>query len=114
MYSSIRAGESNSSWMYSMRSIISRRFDDERKRNVVSMFNAPAISSSEERSLNAVKRENLLRNCFVLGHENGMWTGAGVSQSKQVDVGDHVHFLGVVTVERLGQVENEVGIAARE
>ena len=44
--------------------------------------------------------------------KNGMRTGAGVAQAQQVHVGDHVHFLGVVAVERFSQVENQVGVAA--
>jgi hypothetical protein len=78
------------------------------------MFDASAIRSRKKRSLDAVKREDLLGHRLVLRHENGMRPRARVAQSQQVDVSDHVHFLGVVAPKRLGQVENEVGIAARE
>src|SRR5208337_757340 len=78
------------------------------------MFNAPAIGGRKERSLDAVKREDLLRDRFVLGHENGMWPRARVAQSQQVYICDHVHFLGVVAAERLGQIEDQVGIAPRK
>src|ERR1035441_4250205 len=78
------------------------------------MFNASAIGSRKERSLDAVKCKNLLGDRFVLRHENGMRAGAGVTQSQQVDVGDYVHFLGVIAVKGFGQVKDEVGIATRE
>src|ERR1035438_10657106 len=78
------------------------------------MFNAPAVGSCKERSLDAMKRENLFGDRFVLGENNGMRTGASVAQSQQVDIGDHVHLLGVVAIERFGQVKDQVGIATRE
>src|ERR1019366_1444677 len=96
------------------RSILPRRLDDERKKNVVGMFKASAIGSRKEWSLDAVKREDLFGNRFVLGKNNGMGTGTRVAQSQQIDIGDHVHLLGVIAVERFGQVEKEVGIAPRE
>src|ERR1017187_5398310 len=78
------------------------------------MFNASAIGSRKERSLDAVKCKNLLGDRFVLRHENGMRAGAGVAQSQKVDVGDYVHFLGVIAVEGFGQIKDEIGIATRE
>src|SRR6266481_3782949 len=78
------------------------------------MFDVSTIRGGEEWSLDVVKSENLLGNRFVLRQKNRVRAGPGKGDAEQIDICDHVHFLGVVAVERFGQVENEIGIATRK
>src|SRR5271163_4147840 len=78
------------------------------------MFNPSAIRSSKKRGLDAMKSKNLLGNRLVLRHEDGMRARARIAQPQQIDVSDHVHFLRVVAVKRLSEIEDEVSIATRK
>ena len=96
------------------RSVFPRRFHNQREGNVMGVLDASPVRRCEKRSLDSLKSEDLLGDGFILRQKNRVRPGARKAQAEQVQVSDHVHLFGVVAIERLRQIEDQIGVALGE
>ena len=92
--------------------VLARRLDDDRKLQVVREIEPAAEALGEHRRVDAVKREDLLRDRLVLRQHQAVGAGAGVFLAEQLQERRDLEIGGVVVGERLGEVEHEIAVDA--
>src|SRR5262249_39897543 len=75
---------------------------------------APAIDRAEVGCVDAVEGEDLLGQVLVLRQVEPARSGAGEAAAEQLEVTRDVRVVAVVAGERLDQIEQQVGLRARQ
>ena len=96
------------------RAVLGGGLDDQRERDVVRVVELALVGGREERRADPVEGEDLLGERLVLREVERVGAAAGVRLAEQVEVRGDVHVHRVVAGVGLGQVEEEVGVRARE
>src|SRR6185436_10260689 len=85
-----------------------------REVDVVRPLKAPLVDRGEVRRAEPVEREEALRDRLVLREEESRRSRSRVRKVEEIEVGGDVQILRVVAPVGLGEVEDEVGLDARE
>src|SRR5262252_3905598 len=78
------------------------------------MIDTSSVRGCEIGRTDSVERKHLFGDRLVLCEEECMGAGTGEGNPDQLEIRSQVHVLGIVAIERLSQIEDEVRTATRE
>ena len=96
------------------RPVFTGRLDDHGKVEVVREIEPTAVALGEYGRMDAMEREDLLRNRLVLRQHQAVGARTGVPFPDQIEERRDLEVRGVVIGKRLGQVENQIAVEARQ
>ena len=96
------------------RRVFRRRLHDQRELDVLRVLDLSFVDHRRGRGIDVVEAHDLLGHRLLHGQVRRVRPGAGVFFPDQIEKRGEVHLLGVVAGVRLGEVEEEVSVLARD